>query len=398
MAADAGARLADAPARTVLYVNHTSRMAGGERSLLTLVAGLPPTVRPVIACPPGELAQQAAAQGVVVERVPGTDSSLRLHPWHTPRGVAEMGRAALAVRRLARRVGADLVHANSIRAGIAASLAARAGGPPAIVHVRDCVPPSTTTRLARALIARGAAAVVANSAYTGNAFGILGTRPVHSPVDLSRFDPAKVDGARSRTALGLSPDDIVLAVVAQITPWKGQIDAIRALARLRAAWPSMRLLIVGSPTFVERATRYDNRAYLRELHGLVAREQLEPHVRFLGDRDDVPEVLATCDVLLAPSWEEPFGRSIVEAMAMGVPVVATSVGGPAEIIRDGVDGLLVPPRRPERWAEAVERLVVSPATRREMGREARSRTVERFGVPEHVASVLAVYDAVVGGG
>jgi L-malate glycosyltransferase len=389
---------ADAPARTVLYVNHTSHVGGGEHSLLTLVAGLPPSVRPVIACPPGELARASAAQGVVVERVPGTDSSLRLHPWHTPRGVVEIGRAALAVRRLADGVGADLVHANSIRAGIAASLAARAGGRPAIVHVRDCVPPSTTARLARWLIARGAAAVIANSAYTARAFGVPGARPVHSPVDLARFDPARMGGARPRTALGLSPDDVVLAVVGQITPWKGQIDAIRALGVLRARRPSLRLLIVGAPKFVERATRHDNRAYLRELHALVARERLEQYVRFLGERADIPEVLAACDVVLAPSWEEPFGRSIVEAMAMGVPVVATSAGGPAEIVRDGVDGLLVPPRRPERWAEAIERLAISPAARAEMGRQARSRAVERFGVPAHVAAMLAVYDAVLAAG
>jgi glycosyltransferase involved in cell wall biosynthesis len=81
-----------------------------------------------------------------------------------------------------------------------------------------------------------------------------------------------------------------------------------------------------------------------------------------------------------------------------VPVVATSAGGPAEIVRDGVDGLLVPPRRPERWAEAIERLAVSPAARAEMGRQARSRAVERFGVPAHVAAMLAVYDAVLAAG
>jgi glycosyltransferase involved in cell wall biosynthesis len=251
------------------------------------------------------------------------------------------------------------------------------------------------SRLSRALISSSAAALIANSAYTAEAFGAPGARHIYNPVDLSRFDPDSHDGAVTRLALGLSEDDLVLAVIAQVTPWKGQLDALRAHARIASRWPNLHLLVVGAPTFVARATRFANDAYLRELRAFVAAEGLERHVHFLGNRDDVPQLLAACDVVLAPSWEEPFGRSIVEAMAMGVPVLATSVGGPKEILHDAVDGVLLPPREPAHWAEAIDRLLASPAARAEIGRHARRRALATFGVAAHAREVLGVYDAVM---
>ena len=96
------------------------------------------------------------------------------------------------------------------------------------------------------------------------------------------------------------------------------------------------------------------------------------------------------DVLLLPSWREAFGRIAIEAMAMGVPVVATEVGGPAEIVRPGVDGLLLAPRSPELWAERLGPLVESAGERERMGAEGLQRA-KRFSVPVHVEQVLDAY-------
>src|SRR5439155_19861715 len=114
----------------VLDLNHTARMRGGERSLLSLIAGLPDDVSAVVGCPPGPLAEATRELGLPVAYVPGTDASLKLHPWHTTRGLLDIARATWFVRRLAATLDADLVHANSIRAGIAATCAASVGGPP----------------------------------------------------------------------------------------------------------------------------------------------------------------------------------------------------------------------------------------------------------------------------
>jgi glycosyltransferase involved in cell wall biosynthesis len=238
--------------------------------------------------------------------------------------------------------------------------------------------------------------VIANSHYTEASFARVhsatAVRVVHGPVDLKRFDPARLDAAAARSRLGLERSTLVLGVVAQITPWKGQDDAIRMLGLLKRRRLDAQLLIVGSPKFVSGATRYDNRAYARELSGLTESLGLREDVMFLGEREDIPEILRAVDVLLVPSWEEPFGLAIVEAMAMQVPVVATNVGGPVEVLRPPEDGLLLPPRSPEIWANSVEQLLRSPALRAEMGHKARERVAGKFNVERHVKEVLLAYE------
>jgi glycosyltransferase involved in cell wall biosynthesis len=192
-----------------------------------------------------------------------------------------------------------------------------------------------------------------------------------------------------RRNLGLRGSPVV-GIVAQITPWKGQIRALQVLERVRRVHPTAELLIVGEPKFVTAATSYDNRAYERELHAMVDQLGLQGAVRFLGEREDVERIIAGLDVLLVPSTEEPFGRSVIEALAMGVPVVATENGGPAEVIRRGIDGVLLPPDDLGSWARAV----VAMAQR---GRQLESReyVLGRFTPERHAAEVISVYERVI---
>lgn len=124
----------------VLYVNHTAAISGAEHSLLGLLAAPPEGVRPQVATPEGPLATAVRELGLPSTAIAGTDGSLRLHPLHTPRALGELGLAARQVRRIARRERAELVHANSIRAGIVLGLA-RLAPAATVVHVRDCLPP-----------------------------------------------------------------------------------------------------------------------------------------------------------------------------------------------------------------------------------------------------------------
>jgi L-malate glycosyltransferase len=183
------------------------------------------------------------------------------------------------------------------------------------------------------VLARTADHFVSNSHYTAAGVSSNHSGPpvsvLHNCVDLSRFDPSRLGRDQARERLGLGLDQPVLGIVAQITPWKAQDDAIRIAAELARTHPRIRLLIVGSAKFVSKATRFDNIRYRAELESLTRSLGVEDNVVFMGEREDVPEILRALDVLLMPSWEEPFGRAIIEAMAMAVPVVATSVGGPS---------------------------------------------------------------------
>jgi glycosyltransferase involved in cell wall biosynthesis len=384
----------------VLYVSHTAHVSGAERSLLDLVGGLGARVQATVASPEGELSATMRSQGVPTRTIPGTAGSLRPHLVHTPRAVAELSHAAWRVQRIARRDSIDLVHANSIRAGIVATAAARMGAPPAVVHARDILPDGPLARLTRAAVGGCASAIVGNSAYTLERFAGPRTDAIlavaHSPVEIDRLSAARdLDPGKARVALGIPADaGPVLGVVAYLSPLKAQDDAVRIVAGLRSAHPDVRLVLAGTAKFVNRSTRHDNRAFVRRLHSLVEELDLRDRVVLLGERNDVPEVLRALDMLLVPSWTEGFGRSVVEALAVGVPVAATSVGGPREVLRDGVDGVLLPPRRPGEWVATLSPLLRDRRRLAEMARAGRVRA-STFNSRRHADRVLLIYQDVL---
>ena len=383
-----------------LIVSHTAALGGAEHSLLRFLDALPAGYATAVACPDGPLAGALSARGVPRLALRGTTGSLRLHPVHTPQALAEIAEMAMQVRRHAGRLGVQMIHANSVRAGLVAVGARALGGPPVAVHVRDVLPPGRVSDGTRAQLRRGARTIVAISQHVARAFAGdpcgPGVHVVMELVDPRRFAPAPQD--RARAALGLPAGAPVLAVLAQITPWKRQDLAIRVLADIRRTRPDAILLVVGEVLFDGPATRMDNRAYERGLHALAAQLGVADAVRFAGRSDDVPSVLAAIDVLLVPSREEPFGLCVIEGMAMERAVVATSVGGPAEVIADGIDGRLVDPLDTAGWSSAAAALLDDAPRRAAMGAAARRRVLESFTPARYAAAMARAYDATAGVG
>jgi glycosyltransferase involved in cell wall biosynthesis len=381
----------------VLYLNHTSEMSGAEHSLLTLLEGLPDDVSPVVACPGGPLASATAAIGIPVEPVVGTQASLRLHPLRTSGAIGEMLTSGWRVRKIARRLGVDLVHGNSIRAGLIAGIARRLGGPPALTAIHDQLPRTRVSRLTQRTIAANLDMALACSQYVAEPFEALGSglrvRVVYNPIDLERFDPKRVSREEARLRLGFSDSTVLVGVIGQITPWKAQDDAIRMVSQLKAGDPEIRLFLVGSPKF--ESARYDNQVYARRLKELVSSLGVQDEVLWLGEREDIPEILRALDIVLVPSWEEPFGMVVIESMAMELPVIATEIGGATEVVTPPKNGLLLPPRQPNVWAKAIADLAERPDERESIGRAARERVAEFLSVERFVERVLAGYREVL---
>ncbi|HVX33028.1 MAG TPA: glycosyltransferase family 4 protein [Solirubrobacterales bacterium] len=384
----------------VLYVNQTAQVSGAERSLLAMVDGVRPAVEPVLACPPGELTDAARELGVRTTPIAGTLASFRLHPVHTTRGLFEIGRSALQVRAAVARLRPDLVHANTTRASLLAVLARHRDRPPIVAHIRDWAPDGRLPRLVDGVIGRRADAVVANSTTVGDQFrDVRLRRPVrviHNAVDLDRFDPAASDGAAVRTELRIPAERIVLSVIGQLAPIKGQDDAIEILAGLLEAGCDAELLLVGTAKFTAPGASLDNEEFERRLHSVAAERGVLERVRFLGERGDVPDVLAASDLMLMPFWREGFGRVAIEAMALGVPVAAAAVGGPLDIVRPGVDGLLLPPREPVAWVPELLPLLGDRGRRIEMGAHGRERARE-FSLQSQINAVMGLYGELVAG-
>jgi glycosyltransferase involved in cell wall biosynthesis len=381
----------------VLYLNHTGEMSGAEHSLLTLLEGLPDGVSPVVACPRGPLKRATAAIGIPVEPVAGTHASLRLHPLRTPGAIGEMLSSGWRIRNIARRLGADLIHGNSIRAGLIAGMARRLGGPPAVAAIHDQLPATRVSRLTQRTIAANLDMALACSQYVADPFEALGSglrvRVVYNPIDLGRFDPTRISREEARSRLGFADTTVLLGVIGQITPWKAQDDAVRIVSQLKAGHPEIRLLLVGSPKF--ESARYDNQVYAHRLKELISSLGLQEEVLWLGEREDIPEILRALDIVLVPSWEEPFGMVVIESMAMELPVIATQAGGASEVVTPPKNGLLLPPRHPDVWAEAIADLAERPDERESMGRAARERVAEFLSVEMFVERVLAGYREVL---
>jgi glycosyltransferase involved in cell wall biosynthesis len=199
-------------------------------------------------------------------------------------------------------------------------------------------------------------------------------------IDASRWDPT-LDGSAVRQELSIEADEVVLAIVSRMFHWKGHLELVRALARVRRETLRFKLLIVGADDLRGAPGRGSLTA---ELRALIADSGMEQQVIFAGFRSDIPSVLAASDIYAMPTFEEPCAVAFLEAMAMARPIVALRSGGTPEIVADGLCGLLSEPADIEALATNLARLIQEPGTRRRMGANGRLR-VETFLTPSRMA-------------
>jgi glycosyltransferase involved in cell wall biosynthesis len=294
---------------------------------------------------------------------------------------------AVALRELAawlRREEIDLVHAHMFRAEVLGTRAAVAAGVPVImatVHSSRVRSPEDVAVLAELTPAMDrlivpSAAIARKVAAEGRGDAPFAVIP--NGVDLSRFaTPAR---CAFRREFGVPPAVPLLGVVARLEPEKGHRYLLEAMPAILSAAPDAWLAVVGEGS--EGAS----------LQQLAAALGVTDRVVFTGRRDDVAALTADLTVAVLPSLREAQGISILEAMARRVPVVASAVGGIPEVIRSGVDGILVPPAEPAALADALGSLLADPALRRRIGEAGYATVRDRFSIDAQVKRIELVYD------
>lgn len=298
----------------------------------------------------------------------------------------------------AKRRGATLLHGHGLRWSPLFASASGVSGLPLIVTLHNLVPAdlSVKARLAlRATLGRARRILCVSEAVAASArqarLGLPLERlvVVRNGIDTACF-AAAADSLLYRfpvrASLSLPPDAPVALCVARLSPEKGVGTFLEACALLIAAKPQggsddARFVVAGDGPL--RATLLRQRTLLG----------LEDHVSLLGARSDVPELLSASDVFCQPSYEEGLGLAVIEAMAAGLPVVATRVGGLPEVVRENETGLLVPPRDPPALARALEALLFDPVRARAFGEAGRARAQAHFTEAAMIAATRAVYDA-----
>ncbi|MEW6245962.1 MAG: glycosyltransferase family 4 protein [Nitrospirota bacterium] len=360
----------------MLVSNHAEIVGGGEVSFLAIPETLDRTRwMPIVVVPAeGAVAQRCRAMEILTHVVPMP--TLRRPSPALVQSVAEL-------HRLIVETDAAIVHANGSRAMAYAGLAGKWAKRLVIWHVRVADPGGWLDRILFSLADR----VIVNSHAVGRRFAWAETgkvRCIHNGVDTARFAPRPAP-KDLRKRLGVAEGEPVVASVGRFVPYKGYDDLLDAAALVRTVRPDTHWVLVGDGELQ------------RELEAQSRRLNLGPWVHFTGWLDDVRDVLALCDVFVLPSRGEHFGRVLIEAMAMGKPVVATDGGGVPEIVRHGETGLLVPSGRPPALARVILTLLDDPAYAASLGAAGRERVEREFSLSRHVTQVERLYGELTNG-
>lgn len=208
-------------------------------------------------------------------------------------------------------------------------------------------------------------------------------RKIYNGVDpIAEWTEGERQSFRARE--GIPAGVPVVLCVSNFYPYKGHTDLIGAASLVAGNVPDVLFLLVGRDA-----------GTLEACMRLSREKGLEHSVRFLGSRQDVPDLIRASDLFVHPSHEEGFSNAILEAMAGGKPVVAYDVGGNPEAIRDGETGHLVPLRLPEALADAMLRLLRNPERRNDMGEKGRERAATRFSVERMVHEMETLYESLM---
>jgi glycosyltransferase involved in cell wall biosynthesis len=343
---------------------------------------------------PGQWSGELASQGI------------RHIPWpHATRSWDPRAdlMAAWELLQIFRRERFRLVHTHNPKPGVMGRIVARLAGVPRVVHTHHglfATPEDPPAKRIPVLAVEWLAARFSDLELFQSEEDLDWAKRIRlvapgrsallgNGVDVTRFAPSRVPpelAAALREELGIPSSSLVIGTVARLVVEKGYREVFAAAARVRAAHPDVRFLAVG-PSDPEKSDALN----AREI------EEARENVLFTGWRTDTRLLLALMDVFVLPSWREGVPRSAIEAAAMGKPLVLTDIRGCREVARDGVEGILVPPRDPARLAAAIERLVKDPGLRDRMGAAARERVLERFDERRVMDLIVSSYRSLLSG-
>ena len=287
-----------------------------------------------------------------------------------------------------RRHGVGLVHANGVL-GLQALLSARIAGLPVVWHFNDMALPRGVCRSLRLFFAPLANALVYSSERVREHYGGKTKRPeaiLYPPIDMRLFDPALSGDAipEELKFLQLKNDETILLSVGNINHLKGYEFLIDALRHLSGHGDSWRLVIIGMSLSTSKA-------YFSALTRQLAANGLTDKVAFVGSTTHLAEAFAAADIVVISSVAESGPMVLTEALAMGKPVVSTDVGFAREVIRDGENGFLVPPRDSQALGVAIERLLVDRELREQLASVARESVPQAVQIDSVVEETRQVY-------
>ena len=359
----------------ILQVCSVTTFGGGERHLADLSHAL------------ADLGHEVYAASV-----PGSPLSAELSFLTKGRTLALSRRNYLknltTLARFAREHDIEIVHAHAARDYHLAALAVRRASRSRLVLTRHTLFPM---RGINRHLLRGVGRVIAVSRAVAESLrrnGVIEPSKItviHNGIDVDRFASAAADGIRA------ADSPVLVGTVGHLAPIKGHDVFLRAAALISARRPEVRFIVIGE----DKSPQMGHRKFLESL---VAELGLGGSVAMPGWHDDIPSVLSSLTLFVSAARSEPFGLSIVEAMAAGLPVVAAASEGALEIIEDGLTGKVVPVADPESLAAAINSLLDDPSERSRLGDNALLAARQHYSLARMVNDTERVYREVLAAG
>lgn len=372
------------PALRVLFVGHDSTLYGAQLALLTLLASLDRSiVEPFVVVPnEGPFIGEVEKIGVPIYRRymihwVVTGARLNCNYWTNLIEVVSGLRArAWAIARLIEKNQIDLVYSNTVTV-IEGAIAARMCHVPHVWHLhenvvgnpalRPVLPRSVLTHIVSALSDR----IIVPSRYLMHEYragGIL-SKTMVVPNGVVFEQSQLLNEETLNDELSIPSTAPVITLIGAIHPGKDIRTFVAAAASVLPHYPNTVFLVVGEVSDARYAT---------QIQTDIAARGIEYAFRFLGWRSDIPQLLRHTDILVVSSIQETFGRTIIEAMAAGIPVVATRCGGPEEVVVDGVTGYLVPITDPGAMAKSILRILADASLRQAFSKAGQQRVKDVY--------------------
>ncbi len=358
----------------VLYIDSSEGIfGGGQISLLELLAHIDTTkfLPLVITDEEGTLEKKIKKFGIECVLLP-MPSFKWLNPFPFFAGFWR-------IFNFVRKQKIKLIHSNTSRAALYAGPMAKILNIPLIWHVRVPPPDNLLDRFLVLFSSR----IIAVSRAVKRRFAWLKkdiVETIYNGVDTRKFSPGLAQDDLIKK-FQIDSQDILIGAVGRLSPEKGLEYLFSAVRELVNLYPRIKVLIVGD----------GDKKYRLSLQEKVKDLELSSHIIIAGFYEDVPQILRCLDIFTLPSLWEGFNRSLLEAMACGLPVVATAVDGNVEIVQDGVNGLLVPPSNPGALASAIAELLKDKEKARKMGLEGKLLVEENFSIGINVRKIEKLY-------
>lgn len=370
--------------KRILYLNKVAEIGGAEVSLQSLVNSLKGTdYQPVVVL---------GQKGPLLQILEGMDIKSYVYPldWCHFENPFPFIRTIRFLRHLVKQEKIKLIHSNTLWDNQYGVISAKVTKIPHILHVRGFSKSQYTWKSFYHLDSMA----ICNSQNTCNKFvNASGFRRrvevVYNGVDTNIFKPVPKKRSYMREYYGFRDTDFVMGMAGRLTEEKGQLQLLKSILPTLRKDQNYKVIICGD-TKIHPGTDY-----CEKIKGFMRSNKLGKQVLLTGFVDDMPSFYNAIDLFLLPSFREPFGRVLIEAMATKIPVIASSVDGVPEVVEHRKTGYLVSPNSVDNWCHYISKLASKESLRKDLGEAGQQRVLEKFTLEHTTSKIVSIYNGLI---